>query len=535
MSLVELLSCEGISKYFRDTATLANDSIRLQIAAGERRAIVGENGAGKSTLGRILAGLAMPDSGEIRVRGAPIESGSVRAAEAAGIGFVPQMSLLAGELTAAENIVLGREPRAMGIFVSRRKAYVEAALLFQRFGLSIDPEAPVSSLSAAERRGVEIARALARGGEVLILDEPTSILSESESERLFGLLGRLTEDGKAILLITHRLAEVKRFADKLTVLRQGRVVADERVEQRSEEELSRLMARDVPPREAVGKARRFPTENASRPRDPRLEPMLELRDVVLAPGAKPLRLSVRRGEVLGVAALAGNGLGRLEDYASGLVKPRSGELLIGGSPLGEARRRQLRQGLPGQSLPKSTSACVRFGYVPSDREARGLCLPASVRDNILALRLHEFRGRDYLGGKLRDKAALEAASGLGLVAEMRSSVASLSGGTRQRLVLGRELRAEGGPGSGASVLVLAEPLQGLDLAAQALVLELIRGLADEGSAILLLDSNVEEIVAVADRAVALYRGEIAYEGPNEGESTAKRLMAAMTGAAGAFA
>jgi len=521
VSPVELLSCEGISKYFRDTTTLANDLIDLQVAAGERRAIIGENGAGKSTLGRILAGLAMPDSGKIRVRGASIESGSVRAAEAAGIGFVPQVSLLAGELTAAENIALGREPRAMGLFVSRRKTYVEAALLFERFGLSIDPEAPVSSLSAAERRGVEIARALARGGEVLILDEPTSILSEIESERLFGLLGRLTEEGKAIILITHRLAEVRRFADKLTVLRQGRVVADESVEQRSEEELSRLMARDAPSREAVGKGCRPPTENAARPCEPRLEPMLELRDVVLVRGAKPLRLSVRRGEVLGVAALAGNGLGRLEDYASGLVKPRSGELLIAQSPLDEARRRRLRQGLP-----------TRFGYVPSDREARGLCLHASVRDNLLALRLREFRGRDYLGGRLRDNAALEAASGVGLVAGLRSSVASLSGGTRQRLVLGRELRADGEPGSGASVFVLAEPLQGLDLAAQALVLELIRGLADDGAAILLLDSNVEEIVAIADRAAALYRGEIAYEGPNEGESTSKRLMSAITGAAG---
>jgi ABC-type sugar transport system ATPase subunit len=533
---VELLSCEGISKYFRETATLANDRIGLAVAAGERRAIVGENGAGKSTLGRIIAGLAMPDSGEIRARGALIENGSVRAAEAAGIGFVPQVSLLAGELTAAENIALGREPRSMGLFVSRRKAYVEAALLFERFGLSIDPEASVSSLSASERRGVEIARALARGGEVLILDEPTSILSESESERLFGLLGRLTEEGKAIILITHRLAEVRRFADKLTVLRQGRVVADESVEHRSEEELSSLMARNTPSHSAKGgEGRRPRAGNVAWQREPRLEPMLELRDIALAPGAKPFRLSVGRGEVLGVAALAGNGLGRLEDYASGLVRPRSGDLLIAGSFLSEDRRRKLRQGASKHGSPALVADRVRFGYVPSDREARGLCLPASVRDNLLALRLHEFRGRDYLSGRLREKAALEAASGLGLVAEMRSSAASLSGGTRQRLVLGRELRRDDEPRSEASVLVLAEPLQGLDLAAQALVLELIRGLAGEGSAILLLDSNVEEIIAIADRVVALYRGGIAYEGPNEGEITAKHLLSAMTGAAGAFA
>jgi simple sugar transport system ATP-binding protein len=522
---VELLACEKISKYFSETATLANDRISLSLEEGERRAVVGENGAGKSTLGRILAGLAMPDSGEIRVRGRSIERGSVRAAEAAGIGFVPQVSLLAGELTAAENIALGREPRAMGIFVSRRKAYIEAALLFERFGLSIDPEALVSSLSAAERRGVEIARALARGGEILILDEPTSILSEAESERLFELLGRLTDEGKAMLLITHRLAEVRRFADTLTVLRQGRVVADESAAHRSEDELSNLMAREAPSRKAGGEGRPR-AENARRP----CAPMLELRDVIIAPGAKPLRLTVNRGEVLGVAALAGNGLGRLEDYASGLARPRMGELLVAGSHLHEARRRKIRQLVPGQA-----SSCIRFGYVPSDREARGLCLSASVRDNILALRLREFRGRDYLGGRLRDKAALEAALGLGLLSEVQSTAGSLSGGNRQRLVLARELGSANELSSRARVLVLAEPLQGLDLAAQALVLERIRDLADEGAAILFLSSNVEEIITISDRVAALYRGEIAYEGPNEGGSTAKRLLSAMTGAQGSAA
>lgn len=508
---MELLSCDGISKYFRETATLANDSIRLSLQAGERRAIVGENGAGKSTLGRILAGLVAPDSGQIRVRGQPIETGSVRAAEAAGIGFVPQVSLLAGELSAAENIVLGREPRSMGIFVSRKKAYVEAALLFERFGLSIDPEAPVSTLSAPERRGVEIARALARGGQILILDEPTSILSEPESVRLFELLGRLTDAGKAILLITHRLAEVRLFATELTVLRSGHVVADEPVAHRSEDELSRLMARQPPSRGALQPRGRKPALDA--------KPALELRKVVLSPGARPFSLSVGQGEVLGVAALAGNGLGRLEDYASGLVKPRSGEALVAGLALTEARRRKLRRASPRENGPRAGLA-----YVPSDRESRGLSLPSSLRDNILALRLGEFRGHDYIYGKPRDEAALEAASLFGLVASARSAAASLSGGNRQRLVLAREL------GFRASVFVLAEPLQGLDLAAQALVLDRIRALADDGAAVLFLGSNVEELVAVADRVVALYRGALAYEGENEGESTAKKLLSAMTGA-----
>ena len=196
-----LLVAHEITKYFRDTGTLADDRVSISLEAGETRAVVGENGAGKSTLARAIAGIIAQDSGDVLVRGRRIRPGSVREAEAAGIGFVPQVSLLASELSIAENIVLGREPRSAGFFLSRRKTYVEAAMLVERFGFRLDPDAIVSSLSAAERRQADIARALARGGEILVLDEPTSILSETESLGLFELLARLTKSGKAILLI----------------------------------------------------------------------------------------------------------------------------------------------------------------------------------------------------------------------------------------------------------------------------------------------------------------------------------------------
>ncbi len=503
---MELLSASGIRKYYRDTLTLANDGVFLSLIEGETRAVVGENGAGKSTLARVLAGLVHQDSGEVRVRGRRVRPGSVREAEAAGIGFVPQSSLLAEGLTVAENLALGREPRSLGLFVSRRKAYVETAMLVERFGFRLDPDSLVSSLTAAERRHAEIARALARGGEILILDEPTSILSESESAKLFELLSRLSSAGKAILLITHRLSEVLKIADSVTVLRDGRVIAEVPADGADEAELSSLMARGAtrPRTSALSLAAAAGMGACAGP------PALEIRGLRLAAGARPINLSVSPGEVLAVTALAGNGLGRLEDFASGLRTPDEGEVLVGGASLSSIPRDRLRSEL--------------MGYAPADRERRGLCLPATARDNLLALRRREFRARDWIGGRRRDEAAREAAAPLSLEAKPRQVAASLSGGNRQRLLLARELDRP------RAVLVLAEPLQGLDLATQAEAALLIRELAAKGSAVLLLVSSIEEALGSADRVMALYRGETAFEGANEGSPTAASLLAAMTGA-----
>ena len=500
---MELLAARGITKYFRDTGTLANDRISISLAEGEIRAVVGENGAGKSTFARILAGIIAHNAGEILVRGKRLVGGSVGEAEAAGIGFVPQQSLLARSLSVAENIVLGREPRSVGVFVSERKAYVESALLFERFGVRIDPDSLVSSLSAAESRQVEIARALARGGEILVLDEPTSILSESESERLFELLRRLAKAGKAVILITHRLSEVLRVAHTVTVLRSGSVVADKRIEDADEEELSGLMARSSYMRNtsAAGQAR---------PEARRDEAVLAIRNLRLAPGAQRISLDVKAGEILAVTALAGNGLQGLEDCASGMTRPRGGEVLIGGRRIESIQREKLRAEL--------------LSYIPSEREAKGLCLPCSFRDNILVLRRKEFGFWDWIRSSARDRAAREAAFAGGLKASPRVAVSSLSGGTRQRLLLARELDRP------KAILILSEPFQSLDLSAQAEASALIRDLAKQGSAVLLLTSKVEEILGLADKAIALYRGEIAFEGPIQGPETARTLLAAMTGA-----
>jgi len=512
---MELLAARGITKFFPETETRANDRVSLTLAEGETRAVIGENGAGKSTLARIIAGMIAPDSGELFMRGARLRMGSVRAAEAAGIGFVPQVSLMANDLTVAENLILGREPRRLGVFLSRRRAYVEAALLFERYGFSLDPEARVADLTAAERRQAEIARAISLGGEVLILDEPTSILSEGESERVFELLSSLTDAGKAVLLITHRVSEVLRVADTITLLRNGAVVAQGRARDFDEIRLAGLMARRTARsgrgsiEAAEGSMPDMAAENAERPT------ALELRELVLARGSAPQSFAVKAGEVLGVAALAGNGLGKLEDYASGFMQPETGDVLVLGTSVSSMNRGVLRSRL--------------LAYVPADREARGICLRAPMRDSVLALKRAEFKARDWIRIRSRNETARTMARRFGLESEPGAFVSSLSGGNRQRLVLARELD------SPRAAVVLAEPLQGLDIASQEEVALAIRGLASRGSAVLLLSSRAEEILGIADRVVALYRGKIAYEGRNEGAATGRRLLAAMTGGSGSLA
>jgi simple sugar transport system ATP-binding protein len=437
-----------------------------------------------------------------------VKPGSVRAAEEAGVGFVPQVSLLAEGLSVAENIVLGREPRSMGCLVSRRRAYVESAMLIERFGFRLDPDAIVASLTASERRQAEIARALARGGNVLVLDEPTSILSESEAGSIFALLGRLAEAGRSIVLVTHRLSEVLKEADSITVLREGRVVADMSASEADVTELSRLMARHGAGGQSEDEraSREMARVIAAMASDP---PAFEFRDIRLAPGARPLNFAIRPGEALAIVALAGNGLGRLEDYASGMTRPAEGEVLICGEGLGSIPRPSLRPEL--------------MAYVPSDREGRGLCLPVSIRENALALRGKDFPMRDWMGHTRRDRMARESSSIFGLEADPRRNAATLSGGNRQRLLLARELDRP------RRVLLLAEPLQGLDLAAQKDVSKKIQALREQGSAALILVSNIEDALVLADRVIALYRGEAVFEGTNGGLTIASLLLGAITG------
>jgi general nucleoside transport system ATP-binding protein len=500
---MELLSVRGLSKYFPETRTPANDGVSLSLSSGELHAIVGENGAGKSTLARMIAGLTRPDSGIIEARGRKLRGGSVQEAEAAGIGFVPQVSLLAAELSVAENLALGREPRTGGLFFSARKAYVEAALLLERFGFPLDPGAKVSSLSAAERRQADIARALARGGDILILDEPTSILSEREASGLFARLRALADAGAAVAFITHRVSEVAAAADRITVLREGRVAASLAAGEADERRIAELMAR------GAARAAEPPRQNPAMPRGI-AESVYEIEGVRLAAGAPPFSISVGSGEIVAVTAFAGNGLAELEVLASGMRTPGEGRARIGGEDIAELARGKLR--------------ADQLAYVPSDREGSGICCGASIRDNALALRMGEFRAIDWIGRRARDEAAKAAIRRFGIERDVSEAAGSLSGGNRQRLLLARELERP------KAAALLAEPLQGLDTSSREEAASRIRSLAAAGTAVLVLSSSAEDALEIADRVVALYRGRAAYEA-RASESGLGDLVAFMAGGA----
>ncbi len=491
-----LASLRSLSKRYRSTATQAVDAASLELLAGEVHALVGENGAGKSTLARLLCGFERPDSGSIAVRGKELRFSCHRDAERAGIGFVPQYSMLAPGLGAADNVALGHEPRILGLAYDRRRAENDFLLLADRYGFSVDPRAPVGSLSASERREVEIMRALARGGDILVLDEPTSILGESEAETLFSLIRRLKAAGVGVIYISHRAREILGIADRVSVMRSGRL---ERTAGAATLDECALADMILP-----GGACRLPPE-AGRERAPG-SPALELRGVRLSGAEKgALDLVVRSGETVAVVALGGNGLEALEAVASGEREPEEGDVLALGRPLRGIPRRELRSAL--------------MAYVPTDREGAGLCAKASVGLNAIASDLFAFTFRDFALASAPLAEAGRRLSAGGVRAWENRRAETLSGGNRQRVVAAREL------GGSPPVVVAANPAQGLDAASRAALFERLAELRDSGSAVLILSSDPED-AARADRGFALYRGSLKPLEPGMDEAAA-----ALTGAA----
>lgn len=493
---MELLRLSGIVKSFSSNAVRALDGADFDLKSGEVHALVGENGAGKSTLAKVACGLLIPDAGTIAVRGSAAAFKSHRDAERAGIGLVPQYSMLAPGLTVAENLALGHEPRRFGAFFDRRKAEYDAAMLADRYGFAVDPRAVVASLGPAERREAEILRAMARGADVLILDEPTSILSEEEARALFALIGRLKAAGAGVVYISHRAKEILDLADRVSVLRNGRSVAS--VDAASLDECS--LAELIIPTGACRADRRGETKPG--------EPVLELRGARLGPDLA-VDLCVRSGEAVGVVALAGNYLDALEELASGLRPAAPGTALLLG--------RDLAAWPPHELYQKA------MAYLPTERESRALSMRSAVEDSLLAKRLYSYTPLSY-ASKRRPRAEARAlADGVALRGRLSGPVEALSGGNRQRLVLAREL-------DGEPKLVLAcNPAQGLDPGGRSLVMRRLAELRASGSAVLLLTQDPDDLAELADRSFALYRGRLAELKPeslNEG-SLAGHLTGAL--------
>ncbi len=501
MAEAPLLELRGITKRF--PGVLANDNVTFDLRSGEVHALLGENGAGKSTLMNILYGLYTPDEGEILLRGKPIELGSTKAAIEHGIGMVHQHFMLIPVMTVAENIVLATEPRRAGVLLDYDAARKRVRELSERYGLLVDPDARVDRISVGQQQRVEILKALYRGAEILILDEPTAVLTPQEAKELFEILGALKSQGKSIIFISHKLNEVLEVADRITTLRRGVVVDTIPAAGATEESLARMMVG----REVLLRLEKKP----GHPGDPLLQ--VEDLEVIDDRGLTTVRgvsFEVRAGEILGLAGVDANGQSELIDAVAGLRPVKSGRIVVDGHDLTHAKAKEALD--------------AGIGHIPEDRHRRGLVLPFTLTEN---LALHAYRKPpNSKRGFLNLSAMTERARRLLKEFDVRggtpmTSAAALSGGNQQKVVLAREI--DGDP----KVLIAAQPTRGLDVGAIEFVHGRLLEQRDAGRAILLVSLELEEILSLSDRILVIYEGQIAGEFPPT--ATEEELGFAMTG------
>jgi simple sugar transport system ATP-binding protein len=502
MEAPPVLELRGITKRF--PGIVANDHIDLDLRRGEVHALLGENGAGKSTLMNVLYGLYKPDEGEILMNGQPVALKSSKDAIDRGIGMVHQHFMLIPVMTVAENIVLADEPTHAGIMIDYGAARARVRDLASQFKFEIDPDALISDTTVGQQQRVEILKALYRNADVLILDEPTAVLTPQEALELFEILKNLKAEGKSIIFITHKLNEVLEIADRISVLRRGKKIDTVPREGATEAGLAQLMVG----REVVFRVDKPPTTVG--------ETLLEIDNlhVVDDRGIEKVRglsFQVHAGEIVGIAGVDNNGQSELIDTLTGLRHPESGRVVVGGHEFVKATPREMvdRAGV---------------GHIPEDRQARGLVLDFSLAEN---LGLHDYRHKpDSRSGWLFPKQLLARARRLLPEFDVRGGGPStparaLSGGNQQKVVLAREIDRN------PRVLIAAQPTRGLDVGAIEYVHRRLIVERDEGRAVLLVSLELEEIYSLADRILVMFEGEIVAEfPPSVSEET---LGLAMTG------
>ena len=473
----------NIWKHF--PGVVANQAVDLNLLKGEVHALLGENGAGKSTLMHVLSGMYRPDAGTIRIAGEEIKLKSPAQAIGAGVGMVHQRFRLVEKMTAAENIHLGwgETPK----MVSARTLAERTERICQEFGLSVDPDAWIWQLSTGEQQRVEILRVLARGARILILDEPTSVLTPNEAVELFKVTRKLAQSGRTVVLITHKLDEVIAASDRVTVMRRGRVVSRRETISCDQATLARLCIGEELVSEAVGSDR------------PPGEALLEVAGVSALdnrrlPALREISFTIRAGEILGVAGVAGNGQSELAEVLTGLRRLESGSVILAGKDLSKA------------DPIKCTSSGV--GHIPEDRMGMGLIGGASLVDNSI---LREYRGSPISRGIFVERrAAVRFARKLVkeanvITPNVRIPVQNLSGGNQQRLLVGRESRVA------SKLLVAMHPTQGLDVGAMEAVRRNLIKQRDGGSAVLLISEDLDEVLLLSSRIIVLYEGRIVGE------------------------
>jgi ABC-type uncharacterized transport system ATPase subunit len=497
----KVLEMRHITKRF--PGIVANDDVSLDLYEGEVHALLGENGAGKSTLMNILYGLYHPDEGEIEIIGKPVRLGTPSAAIDAGVGMVHQHFMLIPVMTVAENIVLGIEPKHEGVILDLGEANERVREISERFGLAVDPRATVEDITVGQQQRVEILKALYRNADILVLDEPTAVLTPQEARELFEIVRSLTAQGKSIIFISHKLNEVTEIADRITVLRRGKLIQTLPAEGATEQGLAELMVgRDVLLRVEKG---------PSTPAEPLLQvEELHVFDDREIEKVRGLSFQVRAGEIVGIAGIDGNGQTELIDAMSGLRKIAAGTVTLGDDDV-------THDGVYDHYA-------AGLGHVPEDRQRRGLVLEFSIAEN---LALHDYRQEpDSKLGWLYPRRLLDRARRLIKEFDVRGGGPStpggaLSGGNQQKVVLAREIDRD------PRVLIAAQPTRGLDVGAIEFVHRRLVEERDEGRGVLLISLELDEILSLSDRILVIYEGEIVGEFPPT--ATEEELGVAMTG------
>jgi ribose transport system ATP-binding protein len=489
----EILRVRGLRKRFPGVVAL--DGVDFDLRPGEVHVLLGENGAGKSTLIKMLSGAYHPDEGTIFVNGRETAVRTAEDAQRLGIATIYQEFNLVPQLSVAENLMLGRPPRRFG-FVDKKAMYRHAQELLDRVGVDADPRAPLANLGIARMQMVEIAKALGLNARVLIMDEPTAVLTTSEVERLFAIVRQLKRQGVAIVFITHHLEEIAQIGDRVTVLRDGASVAEVPADT-PEDELVRLM---------VGRsiAQQYPRERSTQG-----APLLEVRGLTRKGVFEDVSFEVRAGEVVGLAGLVGAGRTEVVRAIFGADPYDSGEVLV-----------------DGRSLPrgKVTAAMeAGLGLVPEDRKGQGLVLGADVRDNLGLVTMRRATRGGFVDRAGQAKAAARVAEQLGVrMSGLGQEVRTLSGGNQQKIVIGKWLLAD------ANVLILDEPTRGIDVGAKVEIYQLINALTAAGRAVLMISSDLPEVLGMSDRVLVMARGRLAGE-LSAAEATQDSVMALAVG------
>jgi simple sugar transport system ATP-binding protein len=496
-----VLELRGITKRF--PGVLANDHVDFDLNRGEVHALLGENGAGKSTLMNILYGLYHPDEGEILINGKPVTIDSPKAAIELGIGMVHQHFMLVPVMTVAENIVLASEPKRAGVFLDYGASLDKVRELASSFNFAIDPDAKVEGITVGQQQRVEILKALYRGAEILILDEPTAVLTPQEADELFGILQTLQREGMSIIFISHKLREVLEIAERITVLRRGKKIDTVPREGATQDTLARLMVG----REVLLRVDKTPAKPG--------ESLLKVENLMIQDdrglqAVRGISFDVRAGEIVGLAGVDGNGQTELIDGMTGLRPVQDGQVKVAGTDVTtESAHGHLDSGL---------------GHIPEDRHRRGLVLNFTLAENLV---LHDYDKQPYAHfGWMHPGRIVSAARKLLKEFDVRGGgpqtpASALSGGNQQKVVVAREVSRD------PKVLIAAQPTRGLDVGAIEFVHRRLVEERDEGRAVFLVSLEIDEILSLSDRILVIYEGRIVEEyGPDVSE---QQLGIAMTG------